>query len=157
MLALDSHARIAAAVASVPMLALWGTLRKQSRQLGELREQLNTSREEVLTRRSTMRFIFDELLPHQDNMPPRIRHAQRQIERSLSAAGGLVELLGHSLEDPPQSVRRIYLRELAEALRKCESLNLQMVVRGPATVGVRPERTDAAAKRTGRPEEFLTG
>jgi hypothetical protein len=94
-----------------------------------------------------MRFIFDELLPAGESLPPRFRHAQQQMERSLAAAGGIAELLGQSLQDPPQSARRVYLKELEQTLGKCTSLNHQMMERSsPRAQRVSSARKAAQAK-----------
>jgi hypothetical protein len=152
LLALDAHARIAAAVAAVPMLALWSIQRAQARQLVELQHQLNNSKEEVFTRRSTMRFIFDELLPDAENLPPQVRHVQQQLEKSLASASGFAELLGQSLEDPPHSVRQMYIRELLQCLQKCASLNKHYPRRGAGAV-----RPVSIVKKTAEERRFLTG
>lgn len=157
LLALDSHARIAAAVAAIPMVALWQCLRQQARQVTELRQQLSSSKEEVFTRRSTMRFIFDELLHDPDILPPQVRQMQQQMDQSLAAAGGLAELLGQSLDDPPHSVRQIYLRELGQALQKCTLLNRQLLSGDPPVAVVKTRRRDEDRKTAGRIRESLSG
>ena len=152
LLALDAHARLAAPVAAVPMLALWTIQRNQARQLKELRHQLNNSKEEVFTRRSTMRFIFDELLPDAENLPPQFRRVQQQLEKSLASASGFAELLGQSLEDPPHSVRQMYLRELQQCLQKCASLNKHYPKRGAGT-----GRPAVVIRKSPGGRRFLTG
>jgi len=152
LLALDANARLAAVVAAVPMLALWVIQRNQARQLVELQHQLNNSKEEVCTRRSTMRFIFDELLPDAENLPPQVRHVQQQLEKSLASASGFAELLGQSLEDPPHSVRQMYLRELQQCLQKCASLNKNYPKRGAGTA-----RPAVVMKKSPGERRSLTG
>ncbi len=157
MLAMESPARIAAAVASVPMIAMWSLLRNQDRQLGELREQLNNSKEEVITRRSTMRFIFDELLHEPDKLPPQVTQNQQQMERALVAASGFAELLGQTLECQPPSVGQIYLRELTTTLERCTALNRQLVRRGPGLTLVKRGIRGKDPYVAGRHEEPLAG
>ncbi len=152
LLAGDSHARIAAAVAVVPMVGLLSLQRTQSRQLVELQNQLSNSKEEVFTRRSTMRFIFDELLPNAENLSPQVRHVQQQLEKALASAGGLAELLGQNLEDPPHSVRQKHLHELKQSLKKCASLNRQY-----ARPGGGRGRPAAGVKRTAGEQRLMKG
>jgi len=77
----------ALATSGLCLLALWWMFQKQQRTLRETRQLLKCFREETMSRRSTMRFIFDELLDDS-----RIREQQYSIRPKPSV--GRVTLVG---------------------------------------------------------------
>ncbi len=106
-------------VATLCLLALWWMLRKQERTLREMQQMLGCFREETMTRRSTMRFMFDELLDDSDNLRAQVLRTRHLLENALSTASGFLDLMDDELGFEQQTPARGYLKEVREAVTQC--------------------------------------
>ena len=103
-------------IAALCLLALWWMLRRQERTLRERRQMLGCFPEETMTRRSTMRFTFDELLDDSDSLRAQVLRARRQLQTPLNVASGFLELLRGELRSPEQAPAVGYLKESVRAV-----------------------------------------
>lgn len=126
--------RLMSAVAALCLLTLWWMLRKQERTLRELRQILGCFREETMTRRSTMRFMFDELLDDSDSLRSQVVQTRHRLQASLNVADGFLELLGAELKPLASAPVESYLGEARRAVGQSASLAAELGRKGQAEV-----------------------
>lgn len=130
--------RMMSAFAALCMLSLWWMLRRQERILREMRQLLGCFREETMTRRSTMRFIFDELLDDSDVLRAQVIRIRHLLQTSLNVASGFLELLSQELRTMDQAPADGYLREVRKAMAQSVDLVDQLGRKRPAIDQNRP-------------------
>jgi len=123
--------RMMSALAALCLLALWWMLRKQERTLREMRQMLGCFREETMTRRSTMRFMFDELLDDSESLRVQVVQARHRLQTSLNVSAGFLELLGAELKPLAHAPAEGYLEEARRAVAHSAELAAELGRQGP--------------------------
>jgi hypothetical protein len=110
-----------------------------------MRQMLGCLREETMMRRSTMRFIFDELLEGPVPVDAQTFQSRRQLQDFLTTASGFLELLAQDFWTQERTAARGYLKEARRALTQAVELvaKLSVGANGPMIrqSGLEPARS----------------
>ncbi|HEY3441952.1 MAG TPA: hypothetical protein VGK29_14415 [Paludibaculum sp.] len=122
--------RMMSAVAALCLLALWWMPRKQDRTLREMRQMLACFREETMTRRSTMRFMFDEMLDDSESLRVQVVQARHRLQTSIHVTAGFLELLCDELKPLAHAPAEGYLEEARRAVAHSAGLAAELGRKG---------------------------
>lgn len=115
------------------LLELWRRLRSRERRLRELEQMLGCFREETMARRSTMRFILDEMLDDQDPLRAEVARTRQVLQASLGVASEFLEMLEEELRRGEAMAAERYLKEIRWAVTQSAALTDEL---GRAKVAV---------------------
>jgi len=123
--------RVLSGLAAVSLLVLWWMVRRQRRALSEMRQTLGCLREETITRRSTMRFMFDELLDDSGPLRAEVIRTRHRLRTSLSVASGFLDLVCEETRFREPVLADAYLIEVRRAVAQSDALAAELGGKDP--------------------------